>query len=286
MSIYRFTKTTLLCASIGLLAACAQDTAGGGGPVGHITGIPAPTAGENPNVPKVRLAALEETATSFGAQSGLAMASRNINKSLEDDERRLNEVFNFRALLLNDNVLPPVLSQGDDAVNVDSPDALRLADKVYKIESPPRFVSAAPTWREYLWMNYPLPEKPNSTLLPRNSEENDVWDKFYKQGWRDGVLQANQIFSENMGRLKRDYAGMILYRTLLNQHIVTAPFVAKSDLGVTGDANQIRINDQVLRITSTSKLVKDSKVWKPVIVPGVDGAIRKQGSDGTETVEE
>lgn len=267
-----------------MLAACAQKGQPGVVPL-DVTGVPNPSPGDSNNVPKIRFAGLQETATSFGAQSGLAWASRNINKSLEDDERRLNEVFNFRALILNNNVLPPVLSEGRNALNIDNPDTLRLADKVYKIESPPRFVTAAPTWREYLWMNYAVPDKPNGTLLPRTGEERKVWDQYYKQGWRDGVLQANQIFSENMGRLKRDYAGMILYRSLLEQHIVTAPYVAKSEMGVTGDANQIRVNDQVLRITSTSKLITDSKTWKPVIVPGTQGAIRKQGSDGTETVE-
>ncbi len=272
-----------ICVSIGL-AACAEKWEPGTIPRG-VTGVPDPTSAELNTTPKIRYAGLQESATSFGAQSGLAWASRGLNKSLEDQERRLNEVFNFRLLILNNNVLPPVLSEGNNALDIDNPDALRMADKVYKIESPPRFVTAAPTWRDYLWMNYTPPEKPNAAMLPHDNGERRVWDQYYKQGWEAGIMQANQIFSENMGRLKRDYAGMILYRKLLNEHMVTAPFVAKSDLGITGDGNQLRINDQVLRITTTSQLVKNSKVWKPAVVPGVDGAVRKQGSDGTETVE-
>lgn len=244
---------------------------------------PSPTA-ENFDVPRIRLSAIQQTAASAGAQGALAWTSKGINTSLERDDRYLNQVFNFRALILNKNVLPPVLSEGNDAIAISDPNSLRLADKVYKIESPPRFVTTAPTWREYLWMTYPPPERPNNTLLPRNKEEQKVWDLYYDQGWRDGVLQANQIFSENMGRLKRDYSGMILYRKLLAQKIVTPPFVAKNDLGVTGDANQIRINDQVLRITATSKLVTDSKKWRTVVVPGTHSAIRKQGTAGTETL--
>lgn len=240
---------------------------------------------EDFSVPRIRLVALQQTAVSLGAQSALAWTSKGINVALEREEKNLNRAFNFRGLLLNHSVLPPVLTEGRDALNLDAPTTLRLADKVYKLESPPRFVTAPPTWREYVWMTYAAPERPNASLMPRDKEEQKAWDKSYEQGWKDGVLQANQIFSENMGRLKRDYAGMILYRKLLAQNMVTAPFVAKSDLGVTGDANELRINDQVLRITSTSKLVPNSKKWRSVVVPGTEGAIRKQGTEGTETVE-
>lgn len=239
---------------------------------------------ENFSVPRIRLVALQQTALSLGAQGALAWTSKGINVALEKDDRNLSRAFNFRGLLLSNNVLPPVLSEGQNALNVDSPVTLRLADKIYRLESPPRFVTAPPTWREYIWMSYVDPDRPNATLMPRDQEEQKAWDRAYDQGWNEGILQANQIFSENMGRLKRDYAGMILYRKLLAQNMVTAPFVAKSDLGVTGDAGELRINDQILRITATSELVPNSRKWKSIVVPGVPGAIRKQGTEGTETV--
>lgn len=265
---------------ISLLTACASKKPG---PPSDINGFPAEKVAGH--MSQIRAAAIQDTATSLGAQSGLAWAAKQFNDSLEQDDRNLSRVYNFSALLIKGNVLPPVLSEGRNALNVDDAETLRLADKIYKIESPPRFVTAAPTWRQYLWMDYEAPEKPNPTLLPRDDEERKVWNQYVLEGWNDGTLQANQIFSENMGRLKRDYNGMILYRKLLNQHIVTAPFVAKSDLGVTGDENQIRINDQVLRITATSQLVPDSKKWKPAVVSGVDGALRTQGTEGTQTRE-
>jgi defect-in-organelle-trafficking protein DotC len=279
-------KTQLLLSIALLLTACAQDPAlrATEGP-GHIKSMTLAPPADNFSVPRIRMAALQQTAAGLGAQGGLAWTSKGINASLERDSKHLSAVFNFRALLLNNNVLPPVLSEGRDALNIDTPTALRLADKIYKIESPPRFVTAPPTWREYVWMTYSPPERPNATLLPRDKEEQKVWDQSYDQGWKDGVAQANQIFSENMGRLKRDYSGMILYRKLLAQNMVTAPFVAKSDLGITGDVNELRINDQVLRITSTSELVKNSKQWKTVVVPGVEGAVRKQGTEGTQTLQ-
>ena len=58
---------------------------------------------------------------------------------------------------------------------------------------------------------------------------------------------------------------MILYRELLAEHMVSAPFVAKARLGVTGDASQLRINDEVMRITAQSELQTDPNKWQPVL---------------------
>lgn len=223
-----------------------------------------------PNINKIRYSMLRDTAISTGAQAGLAYRSRQINWMLERDIQNMDRTFNFRALMLKNYVLPPVLSVGIDNLNLDNPNAIRLADRVYKIESPPRFVTAPPTWRDYVWMDYQQPEKPDSSLLPRNANERLVWNHYVLTGWEEGIKQADQIFSINLGRLKRDYNGMILYRTLLAQKMVTAPFVAQANLGVTGNANEMRINDQILRITATSKLQPNPKHWKAIITPGYD----------------
>lgn len=276
----RFKKLAFILIATTLITACSSEKKPP--PPSIINGYPPTDASQ---VNQIRQTILTETATSMGAQSGLAWASQRINKILDMNERNLDQTFNFHALLLNHNVLPPVLTQGENALNLDNPETLRLADRVFKIEAPPRFVTAPPSWREYLWMNYDLPEKPPGSILPRTEAERKIWNDAVAEGWQDGIQQANSIFSENMGRLKRDYNGMITYRVLLAQNMVTAPFVAKTELGVTGDDNQMRINDQVLRITATSRLIPNSKKWKAIVVPGTDGAIRKQGTEGTETLE-
>jgi defect-in-organelle-trafficking protein DotC len=218
---------------------------------------------------RVRYVALRETATSLGAQAGLAWRSQQINQMLERNAVNLDQSFNFRQLLLNDNVLPPVLAEGQTLLNLDSPDAIRLADHVYKIESPPRFVTAPPNWREYILMGYTKPDKPDNSLLPKNDDERVVWNEYVQVGWQEGLDQANSIFAANLGRLKRDFKGMVLYRKLLAANMVTPPYVAKAELGITGDENEMRVNDQVLRITATSKLQTDSKQWKATVTPGI-----------------
>ena len=215
----------------------------------------------------LRYQAMRDTSLRYGAQHGLAARAISINKTLEYRDAYLNRIFNFNALLLPHNLLPPVLVESSNTLNLDSPDAIRLADKVYKIVQPARFVTSAPSWRDYLWLDYAKPEAPDISVMPRSKAEREVWDKYIKQGWINGIDQANQIFSENLGRLNRDYVGMVLYSNLLAKHMVSQPYVAKAKLGVTGDVNEMHVNDQVVRITSPSMLQpNNSKNWQPALV--------------------
>lgn len=214
---------------------------------------------------KIRKAALQETAGGVGAQAALAWRSKQINDMLLQQSRTLDRIFNFNSLVLDHNVLPPVLVEGNNTLNLDNNETIRLSDRDYQIVFPARFVTAAPTWREYLLMNYKKPEDPDPTLLPKNNEEREIWNNYLSKGWRAGLQQSAEIFSANVGRLQRDFNGMILYRKLYAQKIVSAPFVSQADLGITGGGNNLRINDRVLRITAVSELNANSKNWKPVM---------------------
>lgn len=221
--------------------------------------------GNNGKISPIRLQAIKETATELGARGALAWQSLHIDQSLQQTSQHLDHIFSFNQLLIDNDVLPPVITQSNNALTLDSDDTIRLASKTYDIVSPARFVTAAPTWRTYLWMDYKKPTLPSKTLFPTTKAEAEAWNYYLKQGWLSGIQQANEIFRENLARLKRDYSGMVLYNQLLAQHMVSKPFVAKADLGVTGNGNQIRINDQVLRITAASQLQPNAAKWTPVI---------------------
>jgi len=219
----------------------------------------------NNQINPVRWQSLYETAVSLGATGALAWRSEQINRSLEKNAGQLNQVFDFNQLLLKDNVLPPVLVESDNNLNLADDDSIRLAAKTYQIVNQARFVTSAPNWRNYLWMNYSKPPVPDRSLLPKNKAEAEVWNRFIREGWRNGIQQANEIFAANLNRLRRDYNGMVLYRKLLAQDMVSAPFVAKADLGVTGDSKEMRVDDRILRITAHSELQTDSSKWQPIL---------------------
>ncbi|MEO8402299.1 MAG: type IV secretion system DotC family protein [Gammaproteobacteria bacterium] len=217
-------------------------------------------------VSQIRLKALEETAMSLGAQGGLASSSLQINSSLERDKWYLETIYNFNGMMLSHGVLPPVLVEGNNTLNLADPSTIRISDKTYLIVQQARFATTAPNWRDYIWMSYNKPELPNKVLLPRNSDEQKLWSKAIRVGWEKGIQQSYSIFQQNLARLKRDYNGMILYRKLLQQRMVSPPYVSKTELGVTGNGTDMRINDQVLRITEMPKLQTDSNGWKAIVV--------------------
>lgn len=226
---------------------------------------------EKSKIPPIRYKALSEAAFSYGAQGGLANRSYVLAKKVKKLEPILDQSMRFELLMLDHNVVPPVLVESHGSMSQDTDTVLRLADATYKIEKPARFTTVPLSWREYLLsglsFDAPVPEK---SLLPRNSDEKKVWEQFASDGWKMGVTQADQIFVESLHRMERDIKGMVIYRNLLAKKMVTAPFVAQSNLGVTGNDKMMNINDRVLRITVPSALNVQQKDWKPRVTPEAD----------------
>jgi len=227
---------------------------------------PEPVPTPEPGGSSIRLKALADTALSIGAQAGLAYASKQINLHENEDRWNLDAIYNFNAMMLTHGVLPPVLAQGNNSLNLSDPNTIRIADKTYKIIAQARFATTPPNWRDYLIMDFQPPALPHRVLLPQTADEGVIWRKNVRLGWEKGLQQAYSIHQQNLNRLKRDFSGMILYRKLLQERMVSPPFVARTELGVTGSGTDMRINDQVLRIVELPKLQTDSNHWKAIVV--------------------
>ncbi|AKP73677.1 type IV secretion system protein DotC [Piscirickettsia salmonis] len=214
----------------------------------------------------IRLRAVKETALSLGAQAGLAAEAKIIDSFLVSYSDKLDKIFNFNQLLLQSNVLPPVISDSSNSVNVEQgAQSIRVAGRSYKIISQVRFVTAPPTWRDYLYLNYSKPELPNKILLPQNTEEETLWKESVTQGWQQGIRQAVTIYKINLNRLVRDYTGMVLYKKLLTEGLVSPVYVAKKYQGVTGDKNKVTIDDWTWAIKDKPGLQIKSQLWQPVV---------------------
>lgn len=214
---------------------------------------------------KFRQMAIRETALSLGAQAGLAWRAKVIDEQLSRQSRTLDAIYDFNSLVLEHNILPPVLLEGRNTLNLADAQNIRVSDRTYKVAKQAHFVTSPPTWRQYLWLDYVKPDYPNNTLLPRNKAEKKVWCDFTAKGWKNGIDQANTILEENIARIKEDFGGMILYRKLLAMNMVSPPYVSHTDLGVTGDASEIHIDDRVLRITALPGLNVNSNEWRAAV---------------------
>ncbi len=221
-----------------------------------------PLTGKLPSMGKIREMGLRETALSLGAQSGLAARAKYIDDQLTKQQRHLDDIYDFNSLILEHNVLPPVLLEGQNTLNLANTQTIRISDRTYKVAKQARFVTTPPNWRQYLWMDFNKPDYPNVTLLPKTNEERQLWNDYVEKGWHNGIEQADSILEENIARIKEDLRGMILYRKLLAMNMVSPPYVSHTDLGVTGDGEEIRIDDRVLRITALPALNVNSKEWR------------------------
>lgn len=212
-------------------------------------------------VSMIRMEALKSSSLALGVQAGFAKQSQKINDQLILGEKHYDKIFDFGKLEIENGLLPPVISEGINSYNQPNDDEVRASDKLYKIEFPARIVNVPPSWREYLLIPFANAETPDKSILPVNSEEKAIWNEYATQGWEVGVQQSIEVFDANMGRLKRDFEGMIRYKKLYEQGLVSKPTIARSELGVTGGGNEMAVGDRIIRMTEKAQLNPNSKKW-------------------------
>ncbi len=225
----------------------------------------APSTQTDSQLSPLRQIALKEAALSYGARSALARRTYEMAQLLNQNQPLLDTIYNFAALLLAKNVMPPVLSTARSTLKQSAANTLRVADAVYQIERQAQFVTTPKHWRDYLMHDFRSPVTPPPLLLPKNKNETDLWQHSLAEGWELGKQQAEQIFQQSLARLERDYTGMILYRSLLAQRMISAPYVAEANLGVTGsrDGKVMQLNDRILRITANPAFAFHAASWQP-----------------------
>ena len=210
----------------------------------------------------MRRQALQEIAGALGASGGLSFRTNQIREEVDCYAVELDKLYDFKRMIIDNGVLPPVLTEGLANYAQESTDQVRIADKIYKIEERAKFVSVYPTWRNYLRFSFPSYEMPDAAYLPKNDAEKAIWDAAVKEGWEKGVKQANEIYETSYAKLDRDYKGMIKYKILLAEGLVTPTIIGKQNLGITGGGREMSINDQVFRIMDHSSLNPNKAEWK------------------------
>lgn len=217
---------------------------------------------------KIRSDAMREAGLSYGARGGLAFRTFQIQRRLAEYDKSLTKTYDFSRLLIPEAsgllVEPPVVSAAERAVIVKSGgQAAAVADRVYRINRGARIVTAARNWRLYLERDWGIVEPPPSILLPRNANERAYWRELVKQGWEEGMRQAEETYESDLDRMTADYLGMIRYRELLAQGMISPPYTLADERGITGGGSEMRIGDRGLSITGQSQLLPEGKKWTP-----------------------
>lgn len=217
---------------------------------------------------EIRRDAMREGALSYGARGGLAWRTYQIRSEMETRARYLDKVFDFRQLLIPAPsglmIEPPIIAEAVDAmlINKGGQEAA-VADRVYNIGRNARIVSTARTWRAYLERSWGVVAPPPEILLPITAEDQKSWDEWFETGWKAGIEQADEIFQSDLNKLTSDYQGMVRYRTLLTQGMVSPPYALQVDRGVTGNGNEMRVGDRAVTITGLPALKTETQEWQP-----------------------
>lgn len=216
----------------------------------------------------IRKDAIREAAISYGARGGLAWRTYLIRKELETRARYMDQVYDFRQLLIPAPsgllIEPPIINQSINAMIIeDGGQSAAVSDRVYNIINNAEIVSSARTWRTYLERTWGTVEPPPDILRPENDEERKLWKKLVRQGWKEGIRQADEIFQDDLNVLQADFQGMINYRMLLAQGMISPPYALQVDRGITGGGDEMRIGDRAVQITGAPELITGYDQWQP-----------------------
>ncbi|MHC5208987.1 type IV secretory system conjugative DNA transfer family protein [Pseudomonas chlororaphis] len=243
---------------------------GSGGSALSLDSLMNPTSEANTGVNSLRAQLLADGGRTVGFRGGLAARAQDLISGLRLRERALDVQYEFGSLVSPSGMLPPVIVESRD-VAAFTPDQIRTANRVYKKERDERFVSVPPTWRDYLLVGLPTQtniDLPVMEARPVDSAEMKIWQEAVKQGWQEGADQALAILDANFNRLTRDYKGMLLYSTLLQQGMVGQSQVAESQQTVTGDGGQLTLGDKMRRLVGKAEFQVDAARWRPTIKVG------------------
>jgi defect-in-organelle-trafficking protein DotC len=215
---------------------------------------------------KYRLRAIRDAGLTMGAQTALAWRYKQLLEFTKSQEGTLDRIASFAPFVVDEYLLLPSIVETRDRFDLsDDRTEMRTMRVQYIMDHPPRAVSQPPTWRDYLWREYPYPKPPHPALLPKTAEEEDVWEAAVEEGWKSGLEQAQLSWENNLNQLVRDIRGRITYRILESRNIVQRPVMVGSTptITVSSDGRTLNAGDQVYSITVPVEFTPDAD-WKPL----------------------
>ena len=213
------------------------------------------TAEEKKNT-DLRTGAVREEAVRYGIQTGFAWRYGAIARDCESRELSLDRDYPFDLLLLEGGtVQPPVITKADNSRSIENGSKMTATGKAWRILQPAMFVSNPPSWRTYLLVPKEALEvqAPHSSMLPKTSEEREVWKNGVTEGWNYGVEQAERTFRENVARLSREFNGMAEYHKLNRQGKISIPNVSKGHYAVRVGKDTLELDQQTFVINEAAQ---------------------------------
>lgn len=200
----------------------------------------------------MRNKAIREAGFTLGAQTALAWRYDKLLAFTKSQEGTLDRIASFSPFIRDEYMLLPSVVESRDRFELSpNDDRLRTVRVQYQVTETPKAITQAPTWRDYLWREFPYPDDPHPALMPRSSRERAVWARAIDDGWESGLRQAELIWEDNLNTLVRDIRGRITYRILEARNIVQSPIMNGSEPEMTfgDDGKVVNAGDTVYSVT-------------------------------------
>jgi len=233
-------------------------------------------------VQKGHAKAVFDSGLKVGLKTGLAWQINNINAAVAGlSHDVLDPVYNFGALMVNQRVVPAVITEARNLYNQDGDYVVRLSGALYKIEKQARFSSVPPSWREYLSFPKAKPIDREDIMVLQGDEDRNIWRVAVQNGWTQGVEQANIMLTQAMDRLNRDFGGMVRFHEFVIKGQVSLPVIATEDIPVSHTGATMAVDETLLRLTTLPQFNSKMSSWKAVVISDskpatVEGAATSQ----------
>lgn len=212
------------------------------------------------------MTALREAGISVGMYHGYVSETEKINNLLLRNATNLDKAYNFRNLLIGDNVLPPVIIKAKNLHLAESDLKYKEAAYIYRIRARSKVLYNTPTWRDYLVLSHSSITEPvlMSDLKPKKKKEKEAWQNAVKAGYEKGVEHARELFSYNFNKLNEEFLGMLLALELDSLNMIDLSTLSRTNLGnvVTDDAININQVEGKLNLRDS---FTPSDNWKPFV---------------------
>ncbi len=206
-------------------------------------------AEEKESTASLRERFIAECGRTLSFQKAVAWRYAKLNEACQERAANLNRIFNFQALLIDEHILPPILSWAGDVHTQHDKDSASFVEETYTIRSQARLVSSPPSWRDYLTRDFDALSI-RREFLPKTSAEKSIWQQAVREGWQEGTAQADEVFAQNMDRLLADYRGMLRFTMLYKRGYVSLPRLAEGHMAIRVGKNTLDLNQTVFRLTA------------------------------------
>lgn len=209
----------------------------------------------------LRTRTLREAALAFSSQQALSWRYTHINTNVLDKYSTMwDRNFNFRPFVDKSMILLPSILQVGPIEYIEN-GRKQVTNVQFTIDEEAVIVANAPTFRDYLYKEFPAPNPVHPLLMPKDDEERKIWDDASKQGWVIGLQQAEVYFEEGLQEMLMDLEGRMTYRKMLDLNMVSPAALQVTPRGVTFNGRSMNVGEVIYEITDPVNF-KNIDLWR------------------------